>query len=88
MYISEPNRISKDPATRSLLIRGREEELTKAEEVLKTIDVALETKIFPLNNNLYEGKDQLDRIVQLIKIIVPDENRISLNYTLNHICPK
>lgn len=83
MYISEPNRISKDPATRSLLIRGREEELTKAEEVLKTIDVALETKIFPLNNNLYEGKDQLDRIVQLIKIIVPDENRISLNYTLN-----
>jgi type II secretory pathway component GspD/PulD (secretin) len=83
MYISEPNRISKDPVTRSLLVRGREEELTKAEEVLKTIDVALETKIFPLNNNLYEGKDQLDRIVQLIKIIVPDENRISLNYTLN-----
>lgn len=83
MYISEPNRISKDPVTRSLLVRGREEELTKVEEVLKTIDVALETKIFPLNNNLYEGKDQLDRIVQLIKIIVPDENRISLNYTLN-----
>ena len=83
MYISEPNRISKDPVTRSLLVRGREEELTKAEEVLKTIDVALETKIFSLNNNLYEGKDQLDRIVQLIKIIVPDENRISLNYTLN-----
>ncbi|NLJ48121.1 MAG: type II secretion system protein GspD [Candidatus Atribacteria bacterium] len=83
MYISEPNRISKDPAPRSLLIRGREDELAKAEEVLKTIDVALKTKIFPLNNNLYEGKDQLDRIVQLVRIIVPDENRIRLNYTLN-----
>ena len=93
MYIPEPNRISKDPATRSLLIRGREDELAKAEEVLKTIDVALETRIFPLNNNLYEGKDELDRIVQLVKIIIPDDSnevgnkngksRISLNYTLN-----
>lgn len=83
MYIPEPNRISKDPATRSLLIRGREDELAKAEEVLKTIDVALETKIFPLNNNLYEGKDELERVIQLVKIIIPDEKRISLNYSMN-----
>ncbi len=83
MYISEPNRISIDPTTRSLLIRGREDELAKAEEVLRTIDVSLETKIFPLNNNLYDGGDQLGRIVELVRIIIPDENRISLNYTLN-----
>ena len=83
MYITEPNRISIDPTTRSLLVRGREDELAKVGEVLKTIDVALETRIFPLNNNLYEGKDQLERIVQLVKIIIPDEKRISLNYSLN-----
>lgn len=83
MFITEPNRISKDPATRSLLVRGREEELAKVADVLKTIDVALETRIFPLSNNLYDSEDQLNRIIQLIKIIIPDEKRISLNYNLN-----
>ena len=83
MFITEPNRIQTDISTRSVLVRGREEELVKAKETLKTIDVALETRIFPLNNNLYENKDQLDRIIQLVKIIVPDEKKISLNYTLN-----
>ena len=83
MFITEPNRISEDLATRSLLVRGREEELIKVEDVLKTIDVALETRIFPLSNNLYDDIAQLTRIVQLIKIIIPDEKRISLNYNLN-----
>ncbi|MEI6156962.1 MAG: hypothetical protein WCP87_01190, partial [Atribacterota bacterium] len=79
MYLP-PDRIVADSVNRSLLIKGRDDELQKVEEVLTTIDMALETRVFPLNNNIYEAEEQLARFKELLKIIIFDEARVQYDF--------
>jgi|GEM_PF-688023 len=78
-----PDRIIEDDASRSLIIKGRAEDFREVRRTLDNIDQALETRVFTLQQNLYEDRDQLDRIVDLVRVIVPDEDRVRLNYFLN-----
>ncbi len=73
-------RISTDHTTRSVYVRGRRDELEQASAVLADIDVALETRIFPLDNNLYREPEQLERITELVRLIIPEEDRVRYDF--------
>lgn len=76
-----PERIVADTRSRALVVRGREEEFQKIEEVLKKIDTTLEIKTFYLSNNIYEDEAQLQKIRELLKIIIPEEERVNYDFT-------
>lgn len=79
--IVPPERVAVDTAGRALVIRGSEEEFQKISEVLAKVDVALETKVFYLSNNIYEDEAQLGKIRELLKIIIPEEERVNYDFT-------
>lgn len=76
-----PDRIAVDEISRALIVRGSQEEFQKIEKILQKIDVALEIRTFYLSNNLYQDEAQLQRIRELIKIIVPEEERVNYDFT-------
>ncbi|MEN3202700.1 MAG: secretin N-terminal domain-containing protein [Atribacterota bacterium] len=76
-----PERIAVDTRNRALIVRGREEEFQKIEEVLRKIDVALEIKTFYLSNNIYGDEAQLQKIRELLKIVIPEEERVNYDFT-------
>lgn len=75
-----PERIAVDTVGRALVVRGREEEFQKIAEVLEKVDVALETKVFYLSNNIYEDEAQLQRIRELLRIVIPEEERVNYDF--------
>ncbi len=76
-----PERIATDSAGRALVVRGREEEFQKVEEILKKTDITLETKTFYLSNNIYEKDEQLAKFRELLKIVIPEEERVNYDFT-------
>ncbi|HSV31420.1 MAG TPA: hypothetical protein VLH40_05280 [Atribacteraceae bacterium] len=76
----QPDRVIADPATRSIFVKGREGDLYQAQQILQEIDVALETRVFPLDNNIYQHVEQLQKIAQLLQIIIPDPERIQYDF--------
>lgn len=79
--IVPPERVAVDTGSRALVVRGREEEFQKIAEVLEKVDVALETKVFYLSNNIYEDETQLQKIRELLRIIIPEEERVNYDFT-------
>ena len=76
-----PERIAVDDASRALIVRGREDEFQRVQEILEKVDVTLETKTFYLSNNIYEDDDQLKKIRELLKIVIPEEERVNYDFT-------
>lgn len=74
-------RVAVDEGSRALVIRGREEEFHQVEEILNKVDVALKTQTFYLSNNIYEDEAQLQKIRELLKIIIPEEERVNYDFT-------
>ncbi|WP_406613789.1 secretin and TonB N-terminal domain-containing protein [Candidatus Caldatribacterium sp.] len=74
-------RVAVDTGGRALIVRGREEEFQKIAELLERVDVALETKVFYLANNIYEDEAQLQRVRELLKIVIPEEERVNYDFT-------
>lgn len=79
--IVPPERVAVDAEGRALVVRGREEEFQKIAEILEKVDVALETKVFYLSNNIYEDEAQLQKIRELLRIIIPEEERVNYDFT-------
>ncbi|MGC8779138.1 MAG: secretin and TonB N-terminal domain-containing protein, partial [Candidatus Caldatribacteriaceae bacterium] len=75
-----PERVAVDENSRALIIRGREEEFHQVEEILKKVDVTLSTRTFYLANNIYEDEAQLQKIRELLKIIIPEEERVNYDF--------
>lgn len=75
-----PERIAVDETSRALVVRGREEEFHQIAEILGKVDVALETRTFYLSNNIYEDEAQLQKIRELLKIIIPEEGRVNYDF--------
>ncbi|MBC7216678.1 MAG: secretin and TonB N-terminal domain-containing protein [Candidatus Caldatribacterium sp.] len=78
--IVPPERVAVDTVGRALVIRGREEEFQKVAETLEKIDVALETRVFYLSNNIYEDEEQLKKVRELLKIVIPEEERVNYDF--------
>ncbi len=76
-----PERIAVDTTGRALVVRGREEEFRRVQDILEKIDVALETRTFYLSNNIYEDEKQLEKIRELLKIVIPEEERVNYDFT-------
>ncbi len=47
--------------------------------MLKEIDCPLEVKTFYLSNNLYREEEDLENIKNLLKIVVPEEERLGFD---------
>ncbi len=77
--IPEGNRIVADKSSRAIIVKGRQEELNQVEEMLKEIDCPLEVKTFYLSNNLYREEEDLENIKNLLKIVVPEEERLGFD---------
>jgi len=76
-----PERIAVDTTGRALVVRGREEEFQRVQDILEKVDVALETRTLYLSNNIYEDEKQLEKIRELLKIVIPEEERINYDFT-------
>ncbi|MCX7667934.1 MAG: hypothetical protein N2Z84_03280, partial [Atribacterota bacterium] len=74
-------RVAIDEGSRALVIRGREEEFRQIVEILNKVDVTLKTQTFYLSNNIYEDEAQLQKIRELLKIIIPEEERVNYDFT-------
>ena len=79
LVISESGRIITDKSSRAIIVRGRAEELSQAEKMLKEIDHPLEVKTFYLSNNLYREEEDLEKIKNLLKIVIPEEDRVGFD---------
>jgi len=75
------DRVVADSVSKTLLVRGKEEEFQKVEEILKTIDLPTEFQVFYLSNNLYEEEAELQRIRELLRIIIPEEERVNYDFS-------
>jgi len=79
LVMSESGRIITDKSSRAVIVKGRAEELNQAEEMLKEIDRPLEVKTFYLSNNLYREEGDLEKIKNLLKVVIPDEDRVGFD---------
>ncbi|MEN3185590.1 MAG: secretin N-terminal domain-containing protein [Atribacterota bacterium] len=73
-------RVAVDEGSRALVIRGKEEEFNQIVEILNKIDVALKTQTFYLSNNIYEDEAQLQKIRELLRIVVHEEERVNYDF--------
>ncbi|MGB4411804.1 MAG: secretin N-terminal domain-containing protein [Atribacterales bacterium] len=79
LLIPEGSRIVADKSSRAVIVKGRQEELNQVEEMLKEIDHPLETRTFYLSNNLYREEGDLEKIKNLLKIVIPEEDRVGFD---------
>jgi len=79
LLIPEGNRIVADQSSRAVIVKGRQEELNQVQEMLKEIDHPLETRTFYLSNNLYREEGDLEKIKNLLKIVIPEEDRVGFD---------
>jgi len=79
LVVAEGGRIVTDESSRAIIVKGRIEELNQVEKMLKEIDIPLEVKTFYLSNNLYQEEGDLEKIKNLIKIVIPEEERVGFD---------
>lgn len=79
LVVQGEGRIITDQSSRAIIVKGRQEELNQVEEMLKEIDCPLEVKTFYLSNNLYREEGDLENIKNLLKIVVPEEERLGFD---------
>jgi len=79
LVVQGEGRIITDQSSRAIIVKGRQEELNQVEEMLKEIDCPLEVKTFYLSNNLYREEEDLENIKNLLKIVVPEEERLGFD---------
>jgi len=79
LLIPEGSRIVADQSSRAVIVKGRQEELNQVQEMLKEIDHPLETRTFYLSNNLYREEGDLEKIKNLLKIVIPEEDRVGFD---------
>ncbi len=79
LLIPEGSRIVADQSSRAVIVKGRQEELNQVEEMLKEIDRPLEARTFYLSNNLYREEGDLEKIKNLLKIVIPEEERVGFD---------
>ncbi len=80
-------RITLNLSTKSIFIKGREEEINQASSIISEIDIALNTKIFNLENNILQDEKRIEKVVELIKLVIsdPDGKRVKVDYSQNTI---
>ncbi len=79
LVVQGEGRIITDEFSRAIIVKGRAEELNQAEKMLKEIDRPLEVKTFYLSNNLYLEEGSLEKIKNLLKIVIPEEERVGFD---------
>lgn len=79
LVVQGEGRIITDQSSRAIIVKGRQEELNQVEEMLKEIDHPLETRTFYLSNNLYREEGDLEKIKNLLKIVIPEEERLGFD---------
>ena len=79
LVVQGEGRIVTDQSSRAIIVKGRQEELNQVEEMLKEIDRPLEVKTFYLSNNLYREEGDLEKIKNLLKIVIPEEERVGFD---------
>ncbi|MFZ2330351.1 MAG: AMIN domain-containing protein [Atribacterota bacterium] len=89
---SENIKVTTDIRLNNLILEGLPELVSKSEELIKHMDTSLITKTFKLDNatfsNADDGNKEIDEIKRMLGIIIPDENRIIVDYRQNEIIIK
>ncbi|MBE3127279.1 MAG: AMIN domain-containing protein, partial [Candidatus Atribacteria bacterium] len=72
-----------DARMNTLIVTGTNEEIEKVEGIISTIDEELITRTFKIDNAI--EKEEIDAIKSMLSIIIPEENRISIDSRQNEI---
>ncbi len=79
-------RITTDTRLNNLIVEGTQELVYKAEELIKQMDASLITKTFKLDNAIFT--EEVEAIKRMLRIIIPDEDRIIIDSRQNEIIVK
>ncbi len=84
-YFNQDSNIKITPDTRlnTIIIEGLAEMVAKAEELISEIDTSLIKKSFKIDNATIP--EEVESIKNMLGIIIPDENRIIIDYRQNEI---
>jgi len=89
-YIKEGEKgsinIVADTRLNTLIVTGTNEEIEKVEGIISTIDEALLTRTFKIDNAIY--KEEIEGIKSMLSIIVPEEGRINIDSRQSEIIVK
>ncbi len=79
-------KITTDTRLNSLIVEGTLEPVAKAEELIKEMDASLITRSFKIDNATFS--EEVEAIKSMLKIIIPDEERIIIDNRQNEIIVK
>lgn len=79
-------KITPDARLNNLIVEGTEEMVLKAEELIAEMDTSLITRSFKIDNATFS--EEVDEIKRMLGIVIPDENRIIIDYRQNEIIIK
>lgn len=79
-------KITPDSRLNTLIIEGSKEMVAKAEQLIAEMDTSLITKHFKIDNATFT--EEVDEIKRMLGIVIPDENRIFIDYRQNEIIVK
>ncbi|MBE3113190.1 MAG: AMIN domain-containing protein, partial [Actinobacteria bacterium] len=72
-----------DARMNTLIVSGTNEEIEKVEGIISTIDEELITRTFKIDNAI--EKEEIDAIKSMLSIIIPEEDRITIDSRQNEI---
>ncbi|HBY57775.1 MAG TPA: hypothetical protein DEG96_07975 [Candidatus Atribacteria bacterium] len=79
-------KITSDTRLNNLIVEGTIEMVAKAEKLIEEMDTSLITKSFKLDNAIFS--EEVEAIKNMLRIVIPDENRIIIDSRQNEIIIK